>query len=185
LLQKLSINPHSSGQFTLKNGILRFQGRIWIGPDVSLRQQIISALHDSPQGGHSGFPVTYRHVNSLFKWPAMKNMVRDFVRSCKVCQQAKSERVLKPGLLQPLPIPSAPWEVAMMEFIEGLPTSRQYNRILVVVDKLTKYAHFIPIRHPYTATKIVDVFVDNIFRLHGMPQSLVSDRDPIFTSQFW
>jgi hypothetical protein len=72
-----------------------------------------------------------------------------------------------------------------MDFIDGLPVSRQYNCLLVVVDKLTKYAHFIPVRHPYNASKIAEVFVDNVYRLHGMPQNLVSDRDPVFTSHFW
>jgi hypothetical protein len=75
--------------------------------------------------------------------------------------------------------------MATMDFIEGLPQSRQFDCILIVVDKLTKYAHFIPVKHPYTASKIADLFIDNVFRLHGMPQSLVSDRDPILTSQFW
>jgi hypothetical protein len=156
-----------------------------VGDDAALQQQIISAFHDSPQGGHSGFPVTYRSLVSLFAWPAMKKMVQSFVRSCRTCQQAKPERLPPAGLLQPLPIPSEPWETATMDFIEGLPQSRQFNCILVVVDKLTKYAHFIPLRHPYTASKVAELFVDNIYRLHSMPAALVSDRDPVFTSQFW
>lgn len=72
-----------------------------------------------------------------------------------------------------------------MDFIDGLPNSRGYNCILVVVDKFSKYAHFIPLSHPYTASKVAELFVDNIYRLHSMPQALVSDRDPIFTSIFW
>jgi hypothetical protein len=115
----------------------------------------------------------------------MKSQIRDYVRCCRVCQQAKPERTLPAGLLQPLPIPSEPWEMATMDFIDGLPQSRQFNCILVVVDKLSKYAHFIPLRHPYTASKVAEAFVDNIYKLHGMPKSLVSDRDPVFTSQFW
>jgi hypothetical protein len=115
----------------------------------------------------------------------MKSAVKDFVRHCRVCQQAKPERVLAPGLLQPLPIPSGPWEMATMDFIDGLPQSRQYNCILVVVDKLSKYAHFIPLAHPYTASTVADLFVNTVYRLHGMPLSIVSDRDPVFTSAFW
>jgi len=115
----------------------------------------------------------------------MKNKVKEFVRTCRICQQAKPEHTLPAGLLQPLPVPSEPWEMATMEFIYGLPPSRQYNCILVIVDKLSKYAHFVPLRHPYTAAKVAELFVDNVYRLHGMPQTLVSDRDPIFMSQFW
>jgi hypothetical protein len=88
------VAPDSDSKFTLHNGILRSQGRIWLGPDLSLQQQIISALHDSPQGGHSRFPVTYRRVSSLFKWPGMKMMVHEFVHCCHIFQQAKPERVL-------------------------------------------------------------------------------------------
>jgi hypothetical protein len=150
-----------------------------------MQQQLIAAFHDSPLGGHSGFPVTYRRLVSLFKWTGMKAAIREYVRACRICQQAKPERVLPPGLLQPLPVPSAPWEMATMDFIDGLPQSHQFNCILVVVDKLSKYAHFIPLSHPYTASKVADLFVEYVYRLHGMPQSLVSDRDPVFTSKFW
>lgn len=185
IIQKLAIDPKSEQHYTFKSGLLRYDNRIWIGEDQQLRSQIITALHDSPQGGHSGFPVTYRRIVSLFKWPQMKTAVRDYVRACHVCQKAKPERIHSPGLLQPLPIPSKPWDMATMDFIDGLPTSRQYNCILVVVDKLTKYAHFLPLKHPYTASKVAELFVDGIYKLHGLPKVLVSDRDPVFTSQFW
>jgi transposase InsO family protein len=185
LLQKLAVEPATEGDYKLDHGILRYQGRIWVGQDEQLQQRIISAFHDSPQGGHSGFPVTYRRLTSLFKWPSMKSMTREYVRTCHICQQAKPERIHPPGLLQPLPIPSAPWETATMDFIDGLPSSKGHDCILVVVDKLTKYAHFVPLKHPYTASKVADLFVDNIYRLHGMPLNLVSDRDPVFTSLFW
>jgi hypothetical protein len=185
LLQKLAVNPKAEEHYTLSQGVLRYQGRIWVGSDSVLQQQLISAFHDSPQGGYSGFPVTYRRISSLFKWPQMKTMVREFVRCCTICQQAKPERIPPAGLLQPLPIPSEPWEVATMDFIDGLPTSRQFNCLLVIVDKLTKYAHFVSLKHPYTASKVAELFADNVYRLHSLPQSLVSDRDPVFTSQFW
>jgi hypothetical protein len=72
-----------------------------------------------------------------------------------------------------------------MNFIDGLPPSRQFNCLMVIVDKFSKYAHFMPLRHPYTASKVADLFVDNVYRLHGLPLSIVSDRDPVFTSSFW
>jgi hypothetical protein len=145
LSQQLALAPDSLPDYTLSAGILRHKKRIWVGSDPILQNQIISAFHDSPVGGHSGFPVTYRRMVALFSWPGMKTAVKTFTASCQICQQAKPERVLPPGLLQPLPIPFVPWEMATMDFIDGLPKSRGFDCILVVVDKLTKYAHFIPL----------------------------------------
>jgi hypothetical protein len=102
-----------------------------------------------------------------------------------VCQQAKAERIHTPGLLQPLPIPQGAWQDLTIDFMEGLPKSEGYNSILVLVDKFSKYPHFSPLKHPFTATKVAQVFLDNIVKLHGTPRSLVSDKDKVFTSNFW
>jgi hypothetical protein len=118
------VNPASNNGYTLRSGILRHHNRILVGADPQLQTQIISAFHDSHVGGHFGFPVTYRPLTSMFTWLGMKSVVREFVRCSHTCQKAKPERVLPPGLLQPLPIPSSPWEMATMDFIDGLPTSR-------------------------------------------------------------
>jgi hypothetical protein len=115
----------------------------------------------------------------------MRKSVEDYVAQCSVCKQAKSERVRYPGLLQPLAVPKHSWHTVSLDFIEGLPSSRQADCILVVVDKMTKYAHFIALKHPYTAHQVAMAFVDNVFKLHGMPAVIVSDRDPIFTSKLW
>lgn len=184
-IQRLAVDTTADSSYTFQDGLLRYKGRIWVGGDNELQNTIISAFHDSPVGGHSGFPVTYRRIIALFKWAGMKQAIRTFVKHCHVCQQAKPERTLPAGLLQPLPIPTEPWEMASMDFIDGLLPSRKFNCILVVVDKLSKYVHFIPLRHPYTAQAVAESFLDHVFKLHGLPLSIVSDRDPVFTSQYW
>lgn len=114
----------------------------------------------------------------------MKKHIADFVKSCPTCQQAKPERVKYLGLLQPLATPAA-WQIVSLDFVEGLPTSHGYNCILVVVDLFSKYSHFVALCHPFTALTVAKLFMLHIYRLHGLPQALVSDRDRIFTSQLW
>ena len=106
------------------------------------------------------------------------------VRTCVVCQQAKPDRSKLPGLLQPLPMPSEAWQVISMDFVEGLPTSGNANCVLVIVDFFTKYGHFIPLRHPFTAAAVAKVFMTQVYKLHGLPSAIVTDRDRIFTSSF-
>ena len=84
----------------------------------------------------------------------MKDTVKAYVQACEVCQQAKAERVRLPGLLAPLPVPDQAWSVVSLDFVEGLPTSNRFNAILVVVDKLTKYGHFVPLAHPFIALQV-------------------------------
>jgi hypothetical protein len=115
----------------------------------------------------------------------MKKDVDSYVQQCSVCQQAKHSHSHPAGLLQPLPIPDGVWQDLSMDFIEGLPKSEGYSVILVVVDRLTKIAHFIPVKHPYTTVSIAKVFLDNIVKLHGLPKTIVTDRDTIFVSHFW
>jgi hypothetical protein len=98
----------------------------------------------------------------------MKQTVKDYVTGCQVCKQAKPEHCRLPGLLQPLPVPSQSWHTVSLDFIEGLPKSKTFTTILVVVDKFSKYAHFIPIAHPYTALSIAQVYLDNVYKLHGL-----------------
>jgi hypothetical protein len=158
---------------------------VWIGLDNNLRLQILAAMHSSALGGHSGFPVTYSRLKKYFHWTGMKSEVKSFVQNCQICQQAKPERVRYPGLLQPLPVPDSAWEIVSLDFVEGLPKSGSFNCILVVVDKFSKVAHFIPLKHPFTALLVARAYMDNIYKLQGMPVSLVSDRDRVFTSNLW
>jgi transposase InsO family protein len=185
LLARLALNLDGVDGYTLKEGVIRKKGRIWLGFNPVLQARVTEAMHASPTGGHSGFPVTYRRIKQLFYWPLMKQFVRRSVQECLTCQRAKPERVRYPGLLQPLPVPSFAWEIVSMDFISGFPKSGRYDGVMVVVDKFSRFAHFIPICHPYSAASIARLFLDNVYKLHSMPLSIVSDRDPVFTSTFW
>lgn len=128
---------------------------------------------------------TYRRAKRSFFWKGLKKEVFAFVAACDTCQRNKTETVASPGLLQPLPIPERMWTDISMDFVEGLPVSQGKSVIFVVVDRLSKYVHFMALSHPYTALDVAKVFLDTVFKLHGMPPSIVSDRDVIFTSAFW
>ena len=99
------------------------------------------------------------------------------------CQQAKHEHSKPAGLLAPLPIPIAPWEDLTMDFVEGLLSLEGFDTIMVVVDRFTKFAHFIPLSHPFHATQVARAFWDNVVKLHGVPASIVSDRDKVYHQQ--
>ena len=111
--------------------------------------------------------------------------IQKYIKECSVCQQAKTERVRLPSLLAPVPISDQAWSVVSLDFVEGLPMSYRFNVILVVIDKFTKYGHFIPLAHPFTALQVAQLYMDNVYKLHGLPQVLISDRDKIFTSSVW
>jgi hypothetical protein len=115
----------------------------------------------------------------------MKQDIRNFVVECEVCQHNKGETVKSRGALQPLMIPPAIWKDISMDCITDLPKSGNKLVIMVVVDHLSKYAHLCALHHPFTATKVAQNFMDQVFKLHGMPYSIVSDHDPTFTSNFW
>ena len=116
----------------------------------------------------------------------MKYEVAEYIARCLDCQQVKTKHQHPAGLLQPLPIPSWKWEIISLDFITGLPRNQNHNdSIMVVVDKLSKAAHFIPVKTTHKDANIAYIFLKQIFRLHGVPKVIISDRDPKFTGNFW
>jgi len=173
------------GQYALEHGRLHHKGRLVLSANSAWIVRLLDEHNTKPIGGHSTVFKTYMRLSQSLYWIGMKKMVTDFVVACLVCQQHKYLASSPQGLLQPLPIPNDVWEDISMDFIVKLPTSNGYDSILVVVDKLSKYGHFIPIKHPYSAKNIVEVFAKEIVRLHRIPASIVSDKDPSFLSIFW
>lgn len=168
--------------WSLVDGLVTFEGKIYV-PTASACWPLL--LADAYRMGHEGIQKTLHRLRASFYNPHASSLVKDYVKSCSVCQRNKTEHLHPVGLLQPLAVPSAVWEDISMDFIEGLPRVRGKSVILTVVDHFSKYAHFIALGHPYTALSVAKAFYDDIIRLHGIPCSIVSDRDPVFTSTFW
>ncbi|CAL1390315.1 unnamed protein product [Linum trigynum] len=185
LKMRRKASSSSPRTFTLRDDMLYRRGRIVIPPNSPHVGQLLHEFHATPLGGHSGIERTYRRLATHFYWPAMLEDVKRFVHACDVCQRAKAQSLSLAGLLQPLPIPTQVWQDISMDFVDGLPSSGGKTVLLVVVDRLTKSAHFLPLSHPYTARSVADTFLAGVIKLHGLPRSIVSDRDRAFTSKFW
>ena len=165
------------------NGLALFHDRIYV--PVSKRLQVLQLCHDSKLAGHTGNSKTFFNVSKSFWFPNMRRYITDFVASCETCARVKPSRQLPAGLLNPLPIPQRPWWSISWDFITGLPESNGFNSILVVVCRLTKMSHYIACRDTVTSYQLADIFINEVFRLHGVPHEIVSDRGPVFVSQFW
>ncbi|KAA0032164.1 transposon Tf2-1 polyprotein isoform X1 [Cucumis melo var. makuwa] len=174
-----------TSKFTLKNGHLHYKNRLVISKASSLIPVMLNTFHDSVVGGHSGFLRTYKRLASELYWKGMKSNVKKHCESCITCQRNKSLALSPAGLLIPLEIPHQVWSDISMDFIDGLPKTKGCNVILVVVDRLSKYSHFLALKHSYTAKSVAEIFVKEIVRLHGFPTSIFSDRDKVFLSHFW
>ncbi|GJR96413.1 putative nucleotidyltransferase, ribonuclease H [Tanacetum coccineum] len=168
------------------DGVVWFEDRLCVPNDQALREKVMTKAHSSPFTIHPGSTKMYRDLKQYFWWNGMKQDVATFVSKCMTCQQVKIEHQRASGLLQPLEIPMWKWDEISMDFVTGLPTTqKRHDAIWVVVDRLTKSAHFLPIRKNYGISKLAEIFRQEIVRLHGTPTSIVSDRDPKFTSCFW
>ena len=142
--------------------------------------------HCTPYTAHPGATKMYQDLRANFWWEGMKDDIARFVQKCLICQQVKAEHKKPPGLLMPLQVPEWKWNHITMDFVSGLPKSpRGHDAIWVIVDRLTKSAHFLPIRLDYSMDKLAQIYLQEIIRIHGVPETIVSDRDPRFQSRFW
>ncbi|XP_017425527.2 transposon Ty3-G Gag-Pol polyprotein [Vigna angularis] len=185
VIEEIEVDPNSHPAYTIEHGRLHYKGRLVLSAQSSWLPRLMAEFHLTQMGGHSGVYRTYRRIAQSLFWVGMKKDITEFVAKCLVCQQHKYLASSPQGLLQPLPIPNAIWEELSMDFVVRLPKSQGYDAILVVVDRLSKYAHFIPLKHPYSARTVAEIFLREVVRLHGIPKSIVTDRDPLFLSMFW
>lgn len=177
--------PAAHPRYLVTDPLVYLDNRICVPRSEPLRTKILALAHDSCLSGHPGRDKTFDLVSRQFTWPTLRTDVASFVAECATCQRTKPTRRKPAGLLKPLPIPSRPWSSLSMDHISQLPDSQGYDAILVIVDRFSKMAHFIPAKTTDTAVDLADQFVNKIIRLHGFPNNIVSDRGTTFTSQFW
>lgn len=184
MIQQSNTGTLTDDNISVHQGVLRAKGRLYVGANQNWRVKMVQMIHDSSIGGHAGILGTYQRMKKLFYWPGLKKEVLEYIKRCDICQLNKGEHVASPGLLEPIPIPEGAWELITMDFIVGLPKSDGKEVILTVVDKLTKYAHFISLSHPFKAREVATEFLNTVYKLHGLPKGIITDRDPILTSNF-
>jgi transposase InsO family protein len=174
------------GYLSHRDGLWYLDDRIAVPNDTELRRQILFEYHDSPSAGHLGVTKTIRNVSRRFWWPHMNRTIRAYIRACPSCQRRKPSNQLPGGLLQPLPTPTYKWEQITMDLITDLPpTKAGFDSIVTFVDRLSKQVHFAPTVKTVDAQGLAKIFRQQIFRHHGMPKVIISDRDDKFTSTFW
>ncbi|KAD5802577.1 hypothetical protein E3N88_13937 [Mikania micrantha] len=168
------------------DGILYFNGRMWIPKSEELCTLICDEAHNSRYSVHPGADKMYQDLKTSCLWPGMQKDVELYVGKCPTCSKVKAEHQKPSGLLQQPEIPQWKWEQISMDFITKLPrTPRGYDSIWVIVDRLTKSAHFRPIREDYKMEKLSTLYINEIIARHGTPTSIISDHDSRFTSRIW
>ena len=191
VLEHLNHNPHDNpgnrsdyNKFTYSEDLLYRDGLLYV-PDTASRLDILRSHHDSKLAGHFGIAKTLELVTRNYWWPRLRTFVKEYIRTCDTCARSKTPRHLPYGKLLPLPIPTRQWQSISMDFITDLPLSEDSDSILVVVDHLSKMAHFLPCSKDITADQTASLFLKHVIRLHGLPDDIVSDRGPQFASRFW
>ncbi|XP_070677827.1 uncharacterized protein [Malus domestica] len=168
------------------DGMLMQENRMYVPNNEELKKEILDEAHCSAYAMHPGGTKMYHTIRPFYYWPGMKREIAEYVSRCIICQQVKAERKKPFGRMQPLPVPQWKWENITMDFVYKLPRTRNgFDGIWVIVDRLTKSAHFIPVREKYPLNKLAKLFISKIVKYHGVPVNIISDRDPRFTSKFW
>jgi len=164
------------------NRLMLKEGKVYVPKDKKLRAEVIRLHYDMPVGGHGGQWKTTELVTRNFWWLGVSREVKQYIEGCDVCQKNKNRTQAPAGKLIPNSIPEKSWSHILADFITKLPLAQGYDLILVVVDRLTKMAHFIPTTEKTTAGGLARLFKDNVWKLHGLPESIISDRGPQFAA---
>ncbi|HEV7736493.1 MAG TPA: reverse transcriptase domain-containing protein [Chlamydiales bacterium] len=186
LIAKKHLSEPSDPRWTVsEDGFLRQDNKIYVPEANDLRLRVLQFKHDHVLAGHFGQNKTLELVRRDYTWPNLRTFVFDFVRTCTTCKRNKSQRHKPYGFLKQLPIPCQPWNSISMDFIEQLPGSNGFTDILVIIDRLTKQAIFIPTHNTINAPELSKLFVTHVFSKHGVPSHVTSDRGSEFVSRFF
>jgi hypothetical protein len=178
--------PNSHREYAIRDGVIYKGQLVYVPKDISVRTRLLAEAHDVPVSGHVGVAKTVELLSRVYYWPGMHGDVKQYVRSCLPCQSNKPSHQLPMGWLQPLPIPDRRWDQVSMDLITQLPrTQSGHDAIVVFVDKLSKQVHYAPTTTKVSAPELASIMFHTVVRHHGVPSSIVSDRDSRFTSLFW
>jgi hypothetical protein len=182
--EKMNMELDPTKKWKIVDDLLYWGEKLYL-PKGECREKVLKWFHDSKVGGHYGARKTIEMIRRQYLWVKMNQDIIDYVSSCDLCARTKVPRQLKQGLLQPLPIAEKSWNDLSVDFVVDLPKSRNCDSIMVVVDRRTKMSHFIGCNKTITAEGTAKLFIENVFRLHGLPKTVVSDRGPQFVAKFW
>lgn len=175
----------SLGDCSNLNNRLLYRDCHYVPDHDPLRLHLLQTHHDSPATGHPGRAKMFELLARSYYWPGMRKSVERYIRNCHTCKRSKTTHHAPYGVLRPLPVPHRPWTDLAMDFVTGLPESNGFDAIMVIIDRLTKMRHLIPCNTTVNAREVADIFTTNVWRLHGLPDTIVSDRGPQFVSKFW
>ena len=169
-------------------GVLQYQGLPYV-PEI-ICSEVISCHHNDPLAGHFGIDKTRELVGRKYSWPSLKKDIENYVRRCDACLTSKAVRHKLYGDLQSLSVPTHQWKDFSIDFVTGLPLSADwkgdtYDLVLVIIDRLTKMVHYEPVKVTIDAPRLAKVIIDVVVRHHALSDSIISDREAIFTSKFW
>ena len=173
---------------SIVDSLIYYWDRLFIPDALDLRLEVVHRTHSSGPAGHPGRVKTLDLLNCSYWWPGMSHFTATFVKDCALCFRTKTPRSAPPGFLKPLELPARPWTNISMDHVVDLPActqnGRKFQHIFVVVDRLTKMRHFIPVATLDT-NELVEAFIHTVYKLHGAPDSIVSDCGSAFVSDFW
>src|SRR5262245_38812989 len=167
-----------------RDGLILFRDRIYVPKNDELRRRIVAQHHDSLIAGHPGRWKTLELVSRSYWWPQMSRYIGQYCSTCDLCLRTKTQRHRPFGELQPLEIPDERWKTISVDFIVELPEAHGYDAVMVTMDTVGKRGHFIPTTTTITAHGSAELFLRNVWKLHGLPTNVVSDRGPQFVAEF-